>query len=60
MLLSYEWDIAKAQKFLDQKRAETKQPITLTHLVGYCASRALKEQPEINGRLCFGNVSPTA
>ena len=56
ILVTFEWDLTKAEAYLEVKRSETKLPVTLTQLVGVCASRALKDQPELNGRICFGNV----
>jgi len=32
-------------------------PITLTHLLGFAASRALSNQNDLNGVICFGNVN---
>lgn len=58
ILAAYEWDTEKAKQYLNSKIEETKLPLTLTHVVGYCASRALKNEPDVNGRICFGNVSP--
>ena len=56
MLISFEWNIEKAQKFLKRKQTETGLPITITHLVGYCAGHAFKDESDFNGRLCFSNV----
>lgn len=56
ILAAYEWDTEKAKEYLNNKIQETGLPLTLTHVVGYCAGRALKNQPDINGRICFGNV----
>ena len=56
VLATFEWDLTKAEEYLERKRKETNLPLTLTHLAGYCASRALKDQPDLNGRLSFGNV----
>ncbi len=54
--VSIEWDITKAQAYLEKKRKETSQPLTLTHLVGYAVAQAMSKQPDINGRISFGNV----
>ncbi len=57
ILVSFDWDLANAEAFLEKKRKETGLPLTITHLVGYCAGKSLNNQPDINGRLSFGNVS---
>ena len=56
ILVSFEWDLTNAEAFLEKKRKETGLPLTITHLVGYCVARAFKDQPDLNGRLSFGNV----
>lgn len=58
-LATYEWDVEKAQEYLEKQRKETGLPITLTQLVGYCAGHAFKNEPDVNGRLSFGNVGFT-
>lgn len=55
--LTFEWDLTKAEIYLEKKRKETNLPLTLTHLVGFCAARGLSGQPDLNGRLSFGNVN---
>ena len=57
ILVSFEWDITKAERYLEKKRKETNLPLTLTHLAGYCVGQALKGDTSVNGRLSFGNVS---
>lgn len=57
ILVTFEWDIEKAEEYMKKKQAETGLPITITHLVGYCAGHAFKDEPDVNGRICFGNVS---
>jgi hypothetical protein len=54
---TYEWDIEKAEEYIKRKQEETGLPITITHLVGYCAGHAFKDEPDVNGRLRFGNVT---
>jgi len=56
ILAAFEWDIEKAKRYLNSKREETGLPLTLAHVVGYCAARALRNEPDFNGRICFGNV----
>lgn len=56
IFVTYEWDVEKAEQYLKRKQEETGLPITITHLVGYCAGRAFKNEPDINGRICLGNV----
>lgn len=56
IFVTHEWDLTKAQEYLKKKQEETGLPLTITQLVGYCASRALKDEPDLNGRICFGNV----
>eukprot|EP00830_Metopus_es_P013553 TRINITY_DN3324_c0_g3_i2.p1 TRINITY_DN3324_c0_g3~~TRINITY_DN3324_c0_g3_i2.p1 ORF type:complete len:280 (+),score=29.54 TRINITY_DN3324_c0_g3_i2:194-1033(+) len=58
VFVSFEWDTTRAQEFLEKKRAESNLPVTLTHFVGLAASRALANQPDLNGRLSFGNYIP--
>eukprot|EP00826_Nyctotherus_ovalis_P024245 TRINITY_DN1877_c0_g1_i15.p4 TRINITY_DN1877_c0_g1~~TRINITY_DN1877_c0_g1_i15.p4 ORF type:complete len:128 (+),score=38.32 TRINITY_DN1877_c0_g1_i15:204-587(+) len=56
ILMVHEWDVERAKEYLESRREETGLALTLTHLVAYCAGRALKNDPEVNGRICFGNV----
>jgi hypothetical protein len=56
IFVTHEWDLTKAQAYLKKKQEETGLPLTVTQLVGYCAGHALKDEPDLNGRICFGNV----
>lgn len=56
IFVTHEWDVTKAQEYLKKKQAESSLPLTITHLVGYCAGHALKDEPDLNGKICFGNV----
>lgn len=56
ILATVEWDVEKAKEYLKRQKAQTSFPLTMTHVVGYCAGHALKNQPDFNGRICFGNV----
>ena len=46
----------KAEEYLKKKQMESGLPITVTHLVGYCAGYAFRNEKDVNGRLSFGNV----
>lgn len=54
---TYEWDIERAESYLKRKQEETGLPLTMTHLVGYCAGHAFKDEADVNGRLRLGNVN---
>jgi len=55
-MLNHEWDITNAEAYLEKKRKETKLPLTLTQLCGYAAAKGLSGNPDLNGRISFGNV----
>eukprot|EP00826_Nyctotherus_ovalis_P065962 TRINITY_DN9720_c0_g2_i5.p1 TRINITY_DN9720_c0_g2~~TRINITY_DN9720_c0_g2_i5.p1 ORF type:complete len:179 (+),score=20.22 TRINITY_DN9720_c0_g2_i5:125-661(+) len=57
MRATYEWDMENAEKYLKRKQEETGLPLTITHLVGYCAGHAFKDESDVNGRLRLGNVN---
>ena len=54
--VTFEWNMYKAEEYLENKKQTTKLPLTWTHFVGFCASRAIHNQWDFNGRLSFGNV----
>ncbi len=55
ILVTFQWDLTKSDAYIDKKRKESGLPLTLTNFVGFCASRAMHNQPDFNGRLSFGN-----
>ncbi len=56
ILVTFQWNMHKADQYLEKKKNESGLPLTLTHFIGFCASRAIHNQPDFNGRLSFGNV----
>ena len=54
--VTFEWNMHKAEEYMEKKKQSTKLPLTWTHFVGFCASRAIHNQLDFNGRLSFGNV----
>jgi len=55
--VTFEWNMHKAEEYLERKKRETKLPLAWAHFIGFCASRAIYNQPDFNGRLSFGNVN---
>lgn len=51
-------DVTQALAYLRWKRETTGEKVTLTHLVGLAAGRALSQAPGLNGRLLFGRYIP--
>lgn len=51
-------DLTQTLKYIDYLRETTGEKITITHIVGNAAGKALKEAPDINGRIVFGRYIP--
>jgi pyruvate/2-oxoglutarate dehydrogenase complex dihydrolipoamide acyltransferase (E2) component len=47
-------DMTHALRYIEYLRATTGEKITITHLVGRAVSLALKEAPDVNGRIFLG------
>ena len=50
--------LADALAFIAEKREQTGQRITITHLVGKAVAQALEKEPTLNGRITFGRFVP--
>jgi pyruvate/2-oxoglutarate dehydrogenase complex dihydrolipoamide acyltransferase (E2) component len=51
-----ELDATRALAYLEQKRSETGEKLTLTHLVGKAAAQAIAERPDVNAILRRGRL----
>jgi len=51
-------DATAALAFIAEKREQTGQRITITHLVGKAVAQALEKEPTLNGRITFGRFVP--
>ncbi len=53
-----EVDVGPATRFIEEARAATGVPLTLTHLVGKALAHAFAQNPDLNGRLYRGRHVP--
>eukprot|EP00831_Metopus_contortus_P068301 TRINITY_DN6105_c0_g1_i1.p1 TRINITY_DN6105_c0_g1~~TRINITY_DN6105_c0_g1_i1.p1 ORF type:complete len:223 (+),score=14.58 TRINITY_DN6105_c0_g1_i1:3-671(+) len=58
LLAELDWDVEKAEQYLEKKRKESNISVTLSHLVGICMAKTLNNFPEVNCRLSCGNFYP--
>src|ERR1700688_493735 len=51
-------DMTNALKYIEHLKTTVGQKITITHLVGKAAAMALRESPDLNGRIFMGKYIP--
>ncbi len=53
-----EFDMTEANRYLAKLREETGVRVSITHLVGLAAARAMAKAPGLNGKILFGKFVP--
>src|SRR5688572_6099179 len=51
-------DMTNALQYIDFLRETKGEKITITHIIGCAAGKALKATPDVNGRIVFGRYIP--